>query len=346
VLPIKRHEFSDNIIYNTRNYPKIAMATLEPISTGYSQAYNEAPLPGVDRQDAVVYPASPSRRAVTIASRIVTRRVDQGISLLALKQYDKAIHVWKDAMSSLRYMVSESEESMEDQATPSGIACNPVSSVCLNVDLEGEERDRMGNHQINDVINTFHHSSLFRVYDRAFLVPPPEHDENDEKDYNTICSAVVVYNLSLSYHLAAISGSIGNRCASVSGAVRVPTVQMILEKSLRLYGMALKLIESLSETSRCYYHATKLVMAIVNNTGQIHSGFCNLIAMQQCRDCILALYQDLVASLEFYSVTQFTAQQQRRHHDNEENDVTDLLRFFSFFTLLSSQDSLIAAAAA
>jgi hypothetical protein len=323
------------------------MATLEPISTGYSQAYNEAPLSGVDRQDnAIVYPASPCRR-VTIASRIVTRRVDQGISLLALKQYDKAIHVWKDAMSSLRYMVSESEASMEDQATPSDIFCNPVSSVCLNVDLEGEEnRERMGNHQINDVINTFHHSSLFRVYDRAFLVPPPEHDENNEKDYNTICSAVVVYNLSLSYHLAAISGSFSNRCASVSGEVRVPTVQMILEKSLRLYGMALKLIESLSETSRCYYHATKLVLAIVNNTGQIHSGFCNLMAMQQCRDCILALYQDLVASLEFYSVTQLTAQQQRHHDDNDENDVTDLLRFFSFFTLLSPQDSLIAAAAA
>jgi hypothetical protein len=172
-------------------------------------------------------------------------------------------------------------------------------------------------------------SALFCLYDHAFKTPSLESVGNSKHDHNIICAAVVLYNVSLSYQLAMLSGSMRPR--------------KFLETSLKLYQMSLKLIESLADDSQQYYHTTKLVLAIVNSMGHICSGFSNLEAMQVCHDCIVAHYHDLVSYFDFYSET-FT--HAGSGMDTDGSSYAEPIRHFSLFVFRSPQDCLIAGAAA
>jgi hypothetical protein len=269
---------------------------------------------------------------------------------MTLKEYGNAIQMCGDIMSQVHLLAQEPCSPQDHLSRRPGALprpptstvhasttriCNPVSSVPLLFDQKDQRSSEAGStsshHRVNDVINTVHQCAVFQLYDHAFTVPSPDFADSGKHDYHIVCAAVVLYNMSLSYQLTALSGS--------------DQARPLLETSLRVYGMSLKLIESLADDSHRYYHTTKLVMAIVNNMGHISSGFCDLESMQVCRDCILSHYHDLVSSFDFYSVSSIHS---TSGFDTviRDNSCEDLVRFFSFFTVVSPRDCLIAGAAA
>jgi hypothetical protein len=266
--------------------------------------------------------------------QIIAERASQVVSLMASKQYSKAVFLCEDILPHLDLLVGGQGPDCHSlpspiQAATGTIRCSPVSSVSLNFEQgrRDETHEAASHHYVNDVIHTPYQSTLFHLYDHAFLVPL---SGRCQRDHQRICSAVVLYNMGLSYHLSVLSGA--------------PHAQKLLATALRLYGQALNLIESLSNESLHFHHVNKLLLAIVNNMGHIYAGFCEMEMMQACHDCILAHYEEFLSGVDFYSTT--TCQNASGAVVASDCSCLDLIRFFSFFLVLSPRKCLVAGAAA
>jgi hypothetical protein len=345
---INQHKVSCDSVHKTAN-DQIMPTTPSTETAGESTKTSQ---PAHNMYDVFSRFNPPSTRETRWPSRSPDSQIrtilNQAIRLMTLKQYGNAIQMCGDIMLQV-HLLAQEPCSPQDQfsrpdapirpptsavRTSTTRICNPVTSVPLLFDQEDQRSSEAGStssHRVNDVINTVHQSAVFQLYDHAFTVPSLDFVDNGKHDYSIICAAVVLYNMSLSYQLTALSGS--------------DQARRLLETSLRLYGMSLKLIESLADDSHRYYHTTKLVLATANNMGHIATGFCDLQSMQVCRDCILSHYHDLVSSFDFYSVSSMRSM---AGVDTviRDNSCEDLVRFFSFFTVVSPIDCLIAGAAA
>jgi hypothetical protein len=297
-----------------------------------------------------VAPKSERHPVTRSASRRVVAGANQGICLMASKQYDAAIHVFEDTLAQFHLLALDTGDApitspphiVEKQRLRSLKASlsftankrrSPLSSVRLHFAGRNEELEKtLARPYVNDVINTDFQNAWFRLFDHAFVAPSPELYGNGKHDQHLAFSAVLVYNMGLSYHLAALSGALNT--------------QILLETSLRLYRLSLTLIETLPEASQRCYHTTKLVLATVSNMGHIYSGFCDVESMQVCRDCMLSHYHDLISSIDFYSGPCTHPRAGTGSSDSGDYCCADLLDFFSCCVVMSPQECLVAGAAA
>lgn len=113
-------------------------------------------------------------------------------------------------------------------------------------------RERIGSDPTATIAQTGSSSTAYSIYNRALILPEGEHDESLLRVHAGQTSAILLYNLGLVYHNVGVY-------MGVSSA---------LWHSLRLYEMAL---ESIDAVPGAWAHMEKLVMALLNNMGNIHA---------------------------------------------------------------------------
>jgi hypothetical protein len=166
-----------------------------------------------------------------------------------------------EAMQTTADQATEHEATAQTNVNTSTTTTNVVYSVSIDHPLNSPKINYLSTSPDN----------LFEFYNRAFVISS-DAPNVDKEVYESIITAVVLYNMGLSCH----------RKAGRSGATRE------LHSALKLYEMSAKVIQDVPKLSRDSVNV--LVLALINNMGYIHSHFYDYTAIEQCRAFLYSLF--------------------------------------------------------
>ena len=187
----------------------------------------------------------------------------QAIELLQDGQYSEASALFREALSQL---LSQMIEETQGLRLEDNIKFRPV----LVRESTGPSSEKLH----------YQDGNAFSLYDRAFLfdaVADAEATLLTTEKYQNIMSAILLYNLGLTYHLM--------------GMQNLTSLDTNLKKALKLYTMILDIADKCQDddVSNIFF------LAAWNNMGHVHSQFCDEREVQRCLEClrsVLAVIDD------------------------------------------------------
>jgi hypothetical protein len=229
----------------------------------------------------------------------------QAIDLLMSRQYDLAIQGWMLLVNELKREISHTgtrnpEKNASESCKASyedgvnDVRTCPIGCVCINHHFEPPTHFPWNENCINLDTDT-HTNGMFLIYDRAFLLPTQmmrEYYSHDLEVLMPLLSALVLYNIGLTHHLASASKS---HC-KINGHTAMATTSSHHRQALKFYHMSLHLFDCVNQCETQLKYTYPLPLAIVNNLGCIHSELYNHVEIMQCRMFVLENYADYRAS--------------------------------------------------
>jgi tetratricopeptide (TPR) repeat protein len=168
---------------------------------------------------------------------------------------EAAISTISDALHTTRDMIEEAEE-----GTPRltlHLTLDGLMTKCVHLDNSCDSQEQ----------KTF-------MYRRAIYIDAAE-DTTCSYESREVASAVLIYNLALAYQLAAAKTTTGN--------------DRYLEKSAKLYGLAIRILhEAHLESSTFFY------MTCINNMGLAYQDLRDIAKAQKCFEHLLSNLMFLV----------------------------------------------------
>jgi hypothetical protein len=248
--------------------------------------------------NATTTSTSPTDSGCTKTIQVCNHRA---IELLFIDQYDAAIDVWQYAISKLRRSLKQTPniiitnhavwETIIDNNNMSGVVS---SVVCFSSGLVKPIDDL-------DCLTSSISHGLFQLYNRPFTFRTKMHTAAEAVSSlspdleQKIWSAILLYNLGLAYHLQCIQSQ-RNENVAVNIPSSTSNTSALLSRALKFYELSLCLLDSMDEHFIHPCEIGKLLLAVVNNMGCIHSSFYNHQEMMHCRDLILVYFPEIISS--------------------------------------------------
>jgi hypothetical protein len=197
--------------------------------------------------------------------------ISQAIDHMQSRAYDRAISSFREVLSDVKAAI-HSTTSEEPGSGHTHQDCH-MSDITLEL---ASLRDSFDANQ-----TLYADQNAFSLYDRAIGILATEKQASMQCSKSNLIrqlqvSAVILYNIGLSFHLKALQNATKSQ-------------DRLLPKALRFYRVAVSLLQK-SETCRNNF----LRMALYNNMGHIH--FLSLDRQSACR-CMASLRQTLSAEM-------------------------------------------------
>jgi tetratricopeptide (TPR) repeat protein len=211
-------------------------------------------------------------------------------SLLQQGQYKRAMEMLQSSLVDLRSRLEEGS-SQRNKVTRANAAHdwrysdNEIRVLALHTSLHPTEENAF----------PLRSQGFFSLYDRSLAIASD--DELDQRDSDKVTSSldehrltsVVLYNMALCYHLRATQqqGSSNDR---------------FMRKAIRLYNLALELLEGNSASSRPRSSDALVCLAVLNNLGHAYQYFNEVEKAQYCFDQLVSVLQSSPVAAAYDSI--------------------------------------------
>jgi hypothetical protein len=205
------------------------------------------------------------------------------VSLMQQNFHDEANQAFRWALTCLKELVGTEEDSefLHSQPSKSEIRRSTGSPMDTTDTIKSNTSNRKVvygvsvEHPLCNTNTSFLSASpdnLFDFYNRAFVLSSNIAGELPAV-YESVATAVLIYNMGLSGH--------GNAIRSGSSTE--------LRRALKLYKMSLRIIQA-DPSLHCENMLHVLLLALLNNMGCIHSHFYDWKDMGECREVLYSLF--------------------------------------------------------